>query len=241
MTGTNGDERAIYIKDMFARIAHRYDVMNRVMTAGQDVYWRREVIRRAELPPGGFLLDLGAGTGDLWCEALRQCSSCRSVAADFTIQMMRAGQSRQDQSHYASSRLNWIAADAGCLPFHDQVFDAVVSGFLLHNVSNILTCLHEQYRVLKPGGMIVVLDTTPPGWSIFSPLVKLHLRFLIPMLGGALTGQIDAYRYLPASTQAFLKPEQLASRVMDAGFTNVGFRRKMLGTVAIHWGRKPVN
>ncbi len=240
MAGRNGDERVIYIKDMFARIAHRYDVINRVMTAGQDVHWRREVIRRAKLPPGGFLLDLGAGTGDLTREALRQCSSCRSAAADFTIQMMRVGQSRLDQPQSESSRLDWIAADAGCLPFHDQVFDAVVSGFLLRNVGDVINCLHEQYRVLKPGGMIVVLDTTPPVRSIFSPLVKFHLRFLIPMLGGALTGQSDAYHYLPASTKAFLEPEQLASRVMDAGFKNVGFRRMMFGTVAIHWGHKPV-
>jgi len=241
LAGINRDERAIYIKDMFARIAHRYDVMNRVMTAGQDVRWRREVVRRAELPPGGFLLDLGAGTGDLAREALRQCSSCRSAAADFTIQMMRVGQSSRNRPHSESSRLDWIAADAGCLPFHDQVFDAVVSGFLLRNVNDVFACIQEQYRVLKPGGMVVVLDTTPPVGSIFSPLVKFHLRFLIPMLGSALTGQSDAYRYLPASTQAFLEPEQLASRVMYAGFKDVGFRRMMFGTVAIHWGRKPVH
>ena len=145
MAGRNGDERVIYIKDMFARIAHRYDVINRVMTAGQDVHWRREVIRRAKLPPGGFLLDLGAGTGDLTREALRQCSSCRSAAADFTIQMMRVGQSRLDQPQSESSRLDWIAADAGCLPFHDQVFDAVVSGFLLRNVGDHGFCRNRHF------------------------------------------------------------------------------------------------
>ena len=90
-----------------------------------------------------------------------------------------------------------------------------------------------EIRYVLRDGMIVVLDTTPPVRSIFSPLVKFHLRFLIPMLGGALTGQSDAYHYLPASTKAFLEPEQLASRVMDAGFM-------MFGTVAIHWGHKPV-
>jgi demethylmenaquinone methyltransferase/2-methoxy-6-polyprenyl-1,4-benzoquinol methylase len=105
--------------------------MNRLMTAGQDIRWRREVIRRAQLTPGAQLLDLGAGTGDLAREALRQQQDCSALAADFTLGMMRVGQK------HAPPTPDWSAADALALPFADQRFDAVVSGYLLRNVSDL--------------------------------------------------------------------------------------------------------
>ncbi len=132
MANLKGNERARYVQGMFARIAQRYDLMNRLMTAGQDVRWRREVIRRAQLAAGSSLLDLGAGTGDLAREALRQCPECLAVASDFTIEMMLVGQKRSQ-----SRQLDWSAADALQLPYQDAAFDAVVSGFLLRNVSDL--------------------------------------------------------------------------------------------------------
>jgi demethylmenaquinone methyltransferase/2-methoxy-6-polyprenyl-1,4-benzoquinol methylase len=227
--------RARYVQDMFGRIASRYDLMNRLMTAGQDVRWRQEVIRRAELPDCGDLLDLGAGTGDLAQEALRQNPECRPVAADFTLEMMQVGRQRP-----GSARLAWSAADALRLPFPDETFDAVVSGFLLRNVADLEQALAEQYRVLRPGGRIVALDTTNPAGSPYLPLVNFHLHTIIPALGRAVTGHADAYQYLPGSTENFLLAEQLAARLVLAGFRAVGFRRRMLGAIAIHWGRKEV-
>lgn len=207
--------------------------MNRVMTGGQDLRWRREVIRLATVPAGGRLLDLGAGTGDLAREALRQEPEANIVAADFTLGMMRAG-----QGHPESPDLYWCGADALHLPFPDECFDAIVSGFLLRNVVDIRDSLKEQLRVLKAGGRWVALDTTRPRQNLLFPFVLLHLHYIIPSLGRVLTGQADAYRYLPESTENFLLAEQLASRLSDAGFKDVGFQRYMLGTVAIHWGRK---
>jgi demethylmenaquinone methyltransferase/2-methoxy-6-polyprenyl-1,4-benzoquinol methylase len=119
MTHLTGSERAQYVRSMFTRIAPRYDLMNRLMTAGQDVRWRREVIRRAALPTGGRLLDLGAGTGDLSGEALRQAPGCQVVAADFTVEMMRAGQARLEPGQPSPS---WSGADALHLPFPDAAF-----------------------------------------------------------------------------------------------------------------------
>src|SRR5512137_1747565 len=124
-------DRARYVRDIFERIAPRYDLMNRLMTGGQDLAWRREVIQRVGLFPGARLLDLGAGTGDLGREALRQAPDCRPVLADFSPGMMRTGKKRPGPA------LDWSAADALCLPFRDDSFDAIVSGFLLRNVTNL--------------------------------------------------------------------------------------------------------
>jgi demethylmenaquinone methyltransferase/2-methoxy-6-polyprenyl-1,4-benzoquinol methylase len=235
MANLSGGERAHYVQGMFARIAHRYDLMNRLMTAGQDVSWRQEVIERAGLPQVGRLLDLGAGTGDLSRQALRQIPGCRPVAADFTLEMMLAGKKRPMAS------LDWAAADALCLPFPDEHFDAVVSGFLLRNVSNLPQALAEQRRVLKPGGRIVTLDTTRPERNLLSPLIRFHLHTLIPALGRLVAGDGEAYTYLPDTTEGFLSAEELKECLSQAGFGQVGYLRRMFGTIAIHWGVKEGN
>lgn len=237
MANLTGSERAHYVQEMFTRIAGHYDVMNRLMTAGQDVRWRKEVIRRADLPSSGRLLDLGAGTGDLSREALRQRPAAHLVAADFTLEMMRTGRSRITPGEPAE-RIEWVSADGLHLPFPDHSFDAVVSGFLLRNVTDVRLCLAEQYRVLKPGGRIVTLDTTPPPQSPLAPLIRFHLHTIIPTLGSLIAGQSEAYNYLPNSTESFLEPEKLAARLVGAGFCEVAFQRLMFGTIAIHWGVK---
>lgn len=221
------------IQRMFERIARRYDLMNRLMTFGQDLRWRQEVIRLVQLESGGRLLDLGAGTGDLSYESLRQYPGCRVVAADFTVPMMQVGRRRP-----GSTSILWVAADALNLPFPDQSFDAVVSGFLLRNVVDLPRTLREQYRVLKPSGRMVALDTTRSDYGWLSPLIQFHMHTIIPLLGQAITGSKQAYTYLPASTDSFLSAETLARHLHEAGFHEIGFRRKMFGTIAIHWGVK---
>ena len=217
---------------MFERIAPRYDLLNRLMTAGQDRAWRRQVIRLAGLPEDGRLLDLGAGTGDLSGEALRQHPSSRPLAADFTPGMLRVGQPRY------GDRLDWCAADALRLPFPNASFDAVVSGFLLRNVVDLPQALAEQQRVLKPGGRLVALDTTRPPRSLLTPLIRFHMHTIIPFLGRIISGQADAYHYLPETSEGFLAAEELQARIAAAGFRQVEFRRLMFGAVAIHWARK---
>ncbi len=230
MTHLTGNERAQYVQNMFGRIAQRYDLMNRIMTGGQDIAWRRESIGLAKLAPGARLLDLGAGTGDLAREALKQQPAAFAVAADFTVKMMLAGQKY--------GPLNWSAADALCVPFPDETFDVVVSGYLMRNVSNLPLALSEQRRVLKPGGRIIILDTTRPKRNLLSPFIWLHMHVIIPILGNIIAGASDAYTYLPDSTENFLNAEDLAARMKDAGFKNISFRRKMFGTMAIHYGEK---
>jgi demethylmenaquinone methyltransferase/2-methoxy-6-polyprenyl-1,4-benzoquinol methylase len=230
MSHLTGDERASYVHNVFTRIASRYNLMNRLMTAGQDIRWRREAIRRLRLSPGVRLLDLGTGTGDLGREALHQQPSIHLVAADFNLDMMFAGA--------ASGSLPWINADALHLPFPDQSFEAVVSGFLMRNVGSLACALAEQYRILEPGGRMVILETTRPRASIFTPFVRFHMHSTIPWIGRLVSSDREAYRYLPASSESFLYAEELAEQMVSAGFKNVGFHRRMFGTIAIHWGEK---
>ncbi len=230
MTQLTGQERATYVQGMFTQIAKRYDLMNRLMTGFQDVYWRKQVIRLAKLSNDASLLDLGTGTGDLAREAQTQFPQAKIIAADFTLEMMRVGQK--------TSPLNFSTADALRLPFNDSTFDAVTSGFLMRNVIDLQKAIEEQFRVLKDGGRIVILDTTRPKKNILSPFIWIHMHFIIPTLGGLLTGVREAYNYLPDTTENFVTAEDLSSRMTKAGFKNVNFQRLMFGTIAIHWGHR---
>lgn len=230
MTRLTGQERATYVQNMFTQIAKRYDLMNRLMTGGQDVRWRRQVIQLARLNQNSHLLDLGTGTGDLAREALAQFPQAQVIAVDFTLEMMRVGQKR--------GVLNFSSADALHMPFSDFSFDAVISGFLMRNVIDLQKTLQEQYRVLKNGGRIVILDTTRPRKNILSPLIWLHMHLIIPALGGLLTGTKEAYRYLPDTTEGFVTAEELAARMAAVGFRKVNYQRFMFGTIAIHWAEK---
>jgi demethylmenaquinone methyltransferase/2-methoxy-6-polyprenyl-1,4-benzoquinol methylase len=193
------------IKGMFDRLSGHYDLLNRMITFGFDAMWRRRVIEKAHLFPGGRLLDVGAGTGDIAFTALRKEPSVRVTAADFSYGMIRRGRSRP-----GGDRIPWCSADALRLPFADKTFDAVTSGYLIRNVVNPRRALQEQFRVLKPGGFVVCLETSPPKRNLLRPLILIHLKYIIPLLGRLVGGNKAAYTYLPDTTRGFMKPHQLA-------------------------------
>ena len=229
----SADQKAAFVNQMFGGIAEHYDRMNRLMTLGQDVRWRKLLVHSAILPAGGRLLDIATGTGDIGFEALQQIPDLRVVAADFSLPMMEAGRSKRH-----NDRLAWLGADTLCLPFEDDTFDAVSSGFLLRNVVDVAGALREQRRVVRPGGHVVCLETSPPPDNLLKPAIDLHLKVGIPTLGRLISGSGTAYNYLPQSSIAFMAPEALAQAFQEAGLREVRYRRLMFGTIAIHVGLK---
>ena len=236
MSDLTGEARARYVRRMFGRIAPRYDLLNRWMTFGLDRTWRAELVRRLDLTSAPRVLDLGAGTGDLAFEVLRQRSAARVIALDFTPEMMSLGRRRA-----GGKGVQWVVADAARLPFSSRSFDGAVSGFLLRNLPDIDRVLSEEGRVLRPGASVASLDTTPPPRTWLRPFIAFHLHTIIPLLGRVLAGDSEAYTYLPQSTERFVDAESLAARMTAAGFRNVAFVRRMLGTIALHWGNLPTD
>lgn len=234
MAHLQGEERARYVRDMFAGIAGRYDVMNRLMTGGQDVRWRRYVIQQAHMSNNGRLLDIATGTGDIAFEAVQQVPGVQPVGGDFTLEMMQAGK-RYPERHM----IQWVGADALALPFPTNYFDAVTSGFLMRNVIDVDQAFREQLRVTKPGGRVVVLESSPPKRNLLRPFILFHLNYVIPTLGKLIAGSSEAYSYLPASTQQFRDPDTLAQSMKKLGFADVQYKLFMFGTIAVHVGRKP--
>ncbi len=234
MAHLTGEERAKYVQNMFARIAGRYDTMNRLMTFGQDIRWRRFVIKQANLPENGRLLDIATGTGDIAHEGLKQVPGLQAIGGDFTIEMMLAGKQYPDRAP-----IKWVVSDTLALPFPDNYFDAVTSGFLMRNVIDVPGACREQMRVTKPGGRIVVLESSPPKDNLLKPFIRFHLNTVIPTLGKLVSGDSAAYQYLPESTQQFKGPDELANIMREAGMVNVTYKLFMFGTIAIHTGQKP--
>jgi demethylmenaquinone methyltransferase/2-methoxy-6-polyprenyl-1,4-benzoquinol methylase len=255
-------EKHQYVNDMFARIAHRYDAMNRIMTGGQDQRWRKLLLQQAQLPPGGKLLDIATGTGDIAFEALRQQPRLRQVVgADFTLPMLGEAKRRGDEeakgrrgeearSREAVMRLSpqrlsasplhpsWSGADTLHLPFPDNTFDAVASGFLMRNVTSVPQALAEQRRVCKAGGRVLILEIPRPADNLFGRLFRLYFHRVVPFLGGLISGQHDAYKYLPASAELFLRPAELKAEMEKAGLRDVRYTMLMFNTVALHVGVK---
>ena len=222
------------IRHMFGQIAGRYDLINTLMTFGQDRVWRGCVVRQARLPSGGRLLDTGAGTGSIALQARAASPSAEITASVFTLAMMQVGRRRP-----GGDRIRWCAADALDLPFEDGRFDAVTSGYLIRNVADRQRAFTEQYRVLKPGGRVVCLDTSPPGENLLKPLIRFFLNTIIPLLGQIISGNRSAYTYLPQSTEEFMSASELAACMAGAGFADIRYRRFMFGSMAIHVGAKP--
>lgn len=231
MAFLKGSEREKFVRNTFAEIAPRYVFMNHLMTGGMDIVLRREMARLAHPKNGESLLDLGCGTGDLAKELQREFPATEITAADFSLEMMTATN-------------KWLgikraAADALHLPFADASFDLVTSGYLVRNVIDLETALAEQFRVLKPGGRVFILDMTKPRSNVLTPFINFYLKKIIPVLGGLFNRNRTAYTYLIQSTQNFVTAENLVRAMENAGFRDVQFRIRMFGTMAIHNGTKP--
>ncbi len=236
MPSANGAEKAAQVREMFARIVSDYDTVNSVMTFGRDHAWRRAAVE-AVAPSGARVLDAATGTGELASELCRQ--GCASVVAlDFCLDMVRVARDKVERRG-ASERVTFAGGDAQRLPFPDGAFDAVINGFLMRNLTDIPAALREFHRVLKPGGRLACLDVThPPG--LLRPLCLFYFDAIVPLIGGILSGDFAAYRYLPRSLDGFPDADRLAEMIAEAGLGEVNFQRFNFGMVALHTARKPL-
>jgi len=230
-----GEEKARYVQEMFTRIARRYDLMNGLMTGGRHQAWRRVAARMADCQPGGLALDVATGTGDLALALLTETQVRRVVGVDFSEGMLRVGREKLRRLDPAG-RVSLVAGDALSLPFPDKTFACVTSAFLLRNLADLQQGLAEMRRVTQPAGRVVALEITEPALPGWSAVFRWYFRRLVPLLGALVSGNREAYTYLPQSVARFLPPPELARVMERAGLRDVAYRRLGLGTVTIHVG-----
>jgi demethylmenaquinone methyltransferase/2-methoxy-6-polyprenyl-1,4-benzoquinol methylase len=221
---------------MFASIAPRYDLLNRLLSGGSDVAWRRRAAALLEIRPQELLLDLCSGTCDL---ALQFHSTsggtARVIAADFTFEMLALGQRK---ILAAGAPIPEATADGLRLPFPASTFDGMAAAFGVRNFENLEAGLAEAFRVLKPGGRFLILEFAPEPAGPLRPLVRLYLKHVLPFVGGLISRDGGAYKYLPESMARWPAPETLAAKLKEAGFAAVEIHPLSFGIAVIHLARK---
>lgn len=220
---------------MFGNIASRYDLLNHLLSANVDKRWRQIVANtvreKISSATTARVLDVACGTGDL-SRTLFETTGARVVGTDFCRPMLAIAAGK------ISSQIPLIEGDALRLPFRSDSFDAVTIAFGLRNLSSVADGLTELCRVLKPGGWVAVLDCSRPANAILRGLYGVYFRGVLPLVGGAISGSLSAYAYLPASVQNFPNQQRLALLMEQAGYDQVGYQNLTGGIAALHIGRK---
>lgn len=229
-------EQARAVGAMFDAIARRYDLLNRLMSAGQDVRWRRWAAAALTELPLGPLLDLGTGTGDLALALRRGLPERVVLGLDLSAGMLRVGRAKLAARGVQGVHL--LQGDGLRLPFAEATFAGAATAFTLRNVADLGAALHEVWRVLRPGGVFACLEITRPRPGPLATLFGLYFQHLVPVAGGLISGRPAAYRYLPDSVARFVTGEELAAAMMAAGFREVRMRRFWPGAVTLHTGRR---
>jgi demethylmenaquinone methyltransferase/2-methoxy-6-polyprenyl-1,4-benzoquinol methylase len=222
---------------MFDRIAPRYDLLNRLLSAGTDSRWRRACVDRLELAAPARILDVCTGTADLLIEALRRDPRHSGVGIDLSQQMLVRSQAKLLRRGL-QGRSGLASGDAERLPLAPSSFDAVVVGFGIRNVGDMPVALRELRRVLRRGGRLVVLEFSLPR-GLLGSVYRLYFDRILPRVGAAISGDPAAYAYLPASVARFPDPAGLAAELVAAGFENVRFYRLTGGIAYLHCGDRP--
>ena len=241
MKGTTPDgarseqEAAIWVRGMFGRVAHRYDLANHLLSFNIDKLWRARTVRRVRPVlerPEARVLDICCGTGDLVMALQRVCPR-PVLGSDFCHPMLVAAREKVVRRH-APSLL--FESDALRLPVRDASLDLITVAFGFRNLANYEDGLREMRRVLRPGGMAAILEFSQPSNALFGALYGFYSRKILPLIGGMLTGSRDAYTYLPESIRKFPDAPRLAEEMRRAGFKDVSFDRFTGGSVALHVG-----
>jgi demethylmenaquinone methyltransferase/2-methoxy-6-polyprenyl-1,4-benzoquinol methylase len=211
-----GEEKTRQVRAMFDAIASRYELVNKLMTFGLDVRWRRRAVVDLRLPPASLVLDIAAGTGDFTRELTRQ--GHRAIATDLSYGMLHAGKAMPDR----------VQADASALPFRDAVFDGITCGYALRNFTNLDSTFDEMARVTRAGGRLSLLEVAEPRSGLWRAGFRFWFRRVVPFIG-SLVSDRAAYHYLPQSTAYLPSSEEIMRMLNRAGFTAVNHRRVMGG------------
>ena len=227
------------VQKMFDRIATRYDLVNRVISFRLDNGWRKKAIAAILRNGNELVLDLGTGTGDLTFAAAKSVrGEGRIVGLDFSLPMIRLARAKQ-KADQNGDRTHFVQATALRPPFADEVFDGIMTAFVLRNVSDLRLFFIQSFRLLKPGGRLVSLDMFPPSRGPFSLLYSLYFYRIMPWIGGLLAQDRQAYQYLSNSVRQFASPEKIAELIEQCGFEKVTFQRFLFGAVCLHIADKP--
>ncbi|MBN2644182.1 MAG: bifunctional demethylmenaquinone methyltransferase/2-methoxy-6-polyprenyl-1,4-benzoquinol methylase UbiE [Desulfuromonadaceae bacterium] len=231
-------EKGRGIRAMFNDIAPRYDLLNRLLSLGIDRSWRRFAVGQLQIPPGGMVLDMATGTGDVALEiASRTPDSVMIIGEDFTQGMLLKGREKIAASPYRH-RIELVNAPCEAIPHPDNLFDGVTIAFGIRNVVDRQAGLAEMCRVLKPGGRAVILEFSTPSNPLFKAIYTTYFHQILPTIGGLLSKR-SAYKYLPDSVAGFPPQEQFKSMMRDAGFIDVRHHDLTFGIASVYVGVCP--
>jgi len=233
------DNRAFTLKtqEMFTSIAPRYDFLNRLLSLGLDRYWRKKAIDSLGFLENQCILDVGTGTCDMVIEVAKRNPSVQIFGLDFSRRMLDLGQIKITKKDYKQI-VSLQIGSGEYLPYADTSFDGVVCAFGIRNFADVQLGLKEFYRVLKPGGMVVILEFSIPPNKLFESVYDWYFNFILPKVGKLISGHSNAYSYLPKSVANFPNQKKFTKCIENAGFQNVFFTALTFGIVSIHSGNK---
>lgn len=216
---------------MFAGISRRYDFLNRLLSLGQDKYWRRFA---ASLLPEGYILDVCSGTGDVAIEVSKKNDV---IASDFCVEMLELCAEKIKKKNLENIRC--VRNDAENLPFRDETFNGAIVAFGIRNVADIKKALSEMRRVVKKGGKVVILEFSQPENKVFRWVYHLYFQKILPFIGAAVSKKKGAYSYLPSSVMAFPERNEFVEHMKDAGMSDIEFYDLTFGIVTVYAGVRP--
>ena len=230
-------EKAKKVQGVFTSVASKYDVMNDVMSLGVHRIWKEAMMDWLAPRPSQKLLDVAGGTGDISFKFLKRAGSGHATVLDITENMLIEGRKRAEANQVLDS-LNWVVGDAMALPFADNSFDVYTISFGIRNVTRPQEALNEAFRVLRPGGRLMVLEFSQIPVPLAQKAYDLYSFNVIPRMGKLITNDRDSYQYLIESIRKFPNQETFLSMVRQAGFENANYRNLSLGIAALHSGWK---
>ncbi|MGI6655488.1 MAG: ubiquinone/menaquinone biosynthesis methyltransferase [Desulfobulbus sp.] len=232
-------EKKQFVREKFASISHRYDLLNSLLSLQIDRYWRWRTTRQLRANPAGWVLDLCAGTLPLSLELTRQARERRVLAVDFCEDMLRAGIRSLPLGDDRPARIVPVCGDGEQIPARDNTFQGCTVAFGVRNLANTARGLAEMHRVLRPGAKLLILEFSRPTNPLVKPVYSFYLHRILPVVAGLISGDREAYQYLASSIAAFYEPAHLMSMIREAGFSGVKRIPLTFGIASIYVGVKP--